>query len=196
MFDEVDWPPQIIRLLREGFLFFAQLLFSYPVGYLVSMLLTAVLVRLGFSDRGPSVQFAGYEGLACLFMSPVVGWAAGRFKPSLVPTGRWIWILPVGLTLPDAVSELRHPSLYHLPSFLFASSEEGLGVALFTLPACCAAGYSVGMTLLTLDRRWPTSVRRTVTLSAAAVVLFCIFTAILHNFESTSIERWAKIRFW
>jgi hypothetical protein len=195
MFEPVDRPGQGIQFLSAGFRYFIQLLFSYPAGFLASMPLTALLVSLGFSDRGPSVQFAGYEALACLFISPVVGCAAGRFRPSLAPTGRWIWILPVGLTLLDAVSELWHPSVYHLPSFLFASSEIGLGVYFFTLPACCAAGYSVGMALLTLDRRWPTSVRRNVTLSVAGAIIFGMLTAMLHNFERTSIERWAKIRF-
>jgi hypothetical protein len=128
---------------REVFRYFAQLAFSYPATLLASIPLTALLARYGFSgDDLPGVHFAGFEILACLLMGPSVGWAVGRFKPSLVRTGCWIWILPVSIVLPDALRESRHLSLANLPAYLFATgANEGLGVYLFTLPACAAAGY-------------------------------------------------------
>ena len=196
MFESVEWPGQGILFLRVAFRYFIQLGLSYPVTLLASMPVSAALSRLGLSgDHGPGIQFSGYEALACLVVGPLIGWAVGRFKPSLVATGRWIWILPVGVTLPDALSELRHPSVYHLPSLLFGSSELGLGVFLFTLPACAAAGYSVGMAFLSLNRRWPTSFRRTAILSSIAIGLAGVLTGMIHHFERTSVERWAKIRF-
>jgi hypothetical protein len=107
------------------------------------MPVTAFLARQGLSgNHGPGVHFAGYEILACLLLGPSVGWAMGRFKPSLVRTGCWIWIIPVAILVPEALRESRHLSLAYFPEYIFATGgNEGLGVYLFTLLAMYIAGY-------------------------------------------------------
>jgi hypothetical protein len=202
MFESGDWPGQGIRFLRVAFRYFAQLVFSYPATLLVSRPLTALFSRYGLSgEHGRGVHFGGYEALACLLLGPIIGWAVGRFKPSLIPAGCWIWIIPVAMVVPDALWELRHASLAYLPSnFFVTGSNEGLGVYLFTLPACAAAGYSLGMVLLSLNRRWPAATRLHL-VSRGAILLLVAGASLgflgvrLHDFERVTFERRAKIRF-
>src|SRR5689334_7703606 len=161
MFESVDWPRQGILFLRGVFRYFVQLVFSYPATYIASLPVVAVLAKNGLSgDHGPHVHFAGPEILGCLLLGPSVGWVVGRFKPSFVRTGCWIWILPVAVVVPDALRQFHHSSLAYLPEYLFATGDnEGLGVYLLTLPTCAAVGYSLGMVLLSLNDLWPPATR-------------------------------------
>ena len=201
MFESVDRPGQVLRFLRDVFGYFAQLAFSYPAIYLASMPVTAFLARHGLSgDHAPRVHFAGYEILACLLLGPSVGWIVGRFKPSLVRTGCWIWIIPVAIVVPDALRESRHLSLAYFPEYIFATGgNEGLGVYLFTLPASAAVGYSLGMVLLSLNDLWPSATRLNSVLRLAMTFLVAAaglgFSGVrLHDFERAIFERRINIR--
>jgi hypothetical protein len=201
MFESVDWPQQGILFLRGVFWYFVQLVFSYPATYIASMPITAFLARQGLSgDHGPGVHFAGYEVLGCLLLGPSVGWAVGRFKPSLVRTGCWIWILPVAVVVPDAVRESRHSSLARLPEYFFTQARDpGLAVYLLMLPTSAAVGYSLGMVLLSLNDIWPSATRlrsvfRLAVLLLAAGVSLGFLGVKLRDFERQTFERRAKIR--
>lgn len=201
MFESVDWPRQGILFLRGVFWYFAQLAFSYPATYVASLPVTAFLARHGLSgDHGPGVHFAGYEVLGCLLLGPCVGWAVGRFKPSLVRTGCWIWILPVGVVVPDALRESRHSSLARLPEYFFTQvGDPGLAVYLLMLPTCAAVGYSLGMVLLSLNDIWPSATRlrfvvRLAILLLAAGLGLGFLGSKLHNFERATFERRVNIR--
>jgi len=201
MFESVDWPRQGILFLRGVFRYFAQLAFSYPATYVASLPVTAFLARNGLSgDHGPRVHFAGYEVLGCLLVGPAVGWAVGRFKPSLVRTGCWIWILPVAIVVPDALREFRHSSLAYLPEYFFTQvGDPGLAVYLLMLPTCAAVGYSLGMVLLSLNDRWPSakrvhSVSRLTTLLLVGGVALAFLGLRLRDFERETFERRANVR--
>jgi hypothetical protein len=201
MFESVDWPAQGIRFLRGLFRYFAQLVFSYPATLIVSMPVTALLARLGFSgDDRPGVHFAGYDVLACLLLGVPVGWAVGRFKPSLVRTGSWIWIIPVAIVVRESIWESSHTSLASLPDYIFATGgESGLGIFLFTLPTCAAVGYSLGMVLFSMNRRWPATTptrsvfRLGIVLLAGGAGLGFLDLA-LHDFERATFKRRVNIR--
>ena len=201
MFESVDSPQQGILFLRGVFWYFVQLAFSYPATYVASMPVSAFLARYGLSgDHGPGVHFAGYEALACLLVGASLGWAAGRFKRSLVRTGCWIWILPVAIVLPDVLRQSRHLSLAYLPEYFFATGgNEGLAVYLLTLPSCAAVGYSLGMVLLNLNDLLPPATRlrsvfRLAVLLMTAVAALGFLAIKLRDFERQTFERRAKIR--
>ena len=200
MFESVDRPREGILFLRGTFWYFVQLVLSYPATYIASLPVIAFLAKNGFSgDHGPRVHFAGYEILGCLLLGPSVGWGVSRFKPSLVRTGCWIWVLPVAVVVQDALQEIRHSSLAYLPGYLFATGDnEGLGVYLLTLPACAAVGYSLGMVLLSLNDMWPPATRlrsvfRLAVLFLTAGVSLGFLGVKLHDFERQTFERRAKI---
>jgi hypothetical protein len=201
MLESVDWPRQGVLFLRGVFRYFAQLAFSYPATYIASLPVAAFLARHGLSgDHGPRVHFAGYEMLDCLLLSTSLGWAVGRFKPSLVRTGCWIWIVPVAIVLPDVLRQSRHSSLARLPEYFFTQvGDPGLAVYLLMLPTCAAAGYSLGMVLLSLSDIWPpatrlrSAVRLAILLLVAGVGLGFLGSR-LHNFERATFERRVNIR--
>lgn len=199
MFESVDW--RGLRFVRGASRYVAQLVFSYPAAMLASLPVTSLLAGFGFSgDRGPGIHFAGYEILACLLLGTSVGWAVGRFQPSWVRTGQWIWIVPVMIVGPDFLRQIHHLSLAYLPGYFFATGgNEGLEVYLFTLPTCAAAGYSLGMILLSLNARWPAATRlrsvgrfAALWLIAGAGLGWLGFR--LHDFERETFERRANIR--
>lgn len=201
MFESVDWPRQGLLLSREVFRYFAQVVFSSAATLLGSIPVTAFLARYGFSgDDRPGVHFAGYEILACLLLGPFVGWAVGRFKPSLVRTGCWIWIIPVAIVVPDAVRESRHSSLARLPEYFFTQvGDPGLAVYLLMLPTCAAVGYSLGMVFLSLNDIWPSATRLRSVFRLAILLLvggvgLGFLGLTLHDFEHATFERRAKIR--
>jgi len=182
--------------------YFLQLLFSYPVVLIASIPFSTVFSKLGFSGEHSSGKFfGGYEALVCLFVAPFIGWIVARLKPSFVPSGRWIWILPVMVIVPDTIRQLLHQqSIPWLPEYFFATAgNEGLGVYLFTLPMCSAAGYSVGMFFTGRSHR-DERVSRLRSASKAAIVtiagfaLFCLFTSLLRKFENSRLERWERVR--
>jgi hypothetical protein len=116
----------------------------------------ALLSVLGFGGEHPAhIHFAGYDALVCLSVGLIAGWVIGCVSPTLVPSGRWIWVLPAIVSLPDMVREgLASGPVPWLPeSWFVAGTNEGLGVYLLTLPACSALGYSIGMRLAGLKFR-------------------------------------------
>jgi hypothetical protein len=191
------------RLLPSAARYFLQLLICYPAIMLVVKPFSALLSAFGLSGNYPShVHFAGYDMLSCIFVGPVVSWSIGRRAPSLVPTGRWIWILPVLLVTPIVVLEQLHPQpIPWLPESFFDTGGEGfLAVFFLTLPTCSAIGYSIGMAFVGFSRRWVTpnrrsSVSRGIVFSLASIALFGILTSLLHSFEQAKIESWSKIRY-
>ena len=201
MFESVDWTRTGLLCLREAFWYFVQVAFAYPATYVGSLPAFAFLANVGLGgDHGPGVHFAGYDALVCLLVSTSLGWAAGRFKPSLVRTGCLIWILPVAIVLPDVLRQSRHSSLASLPEYFFATGgNEGLAVYLFTLPSCATVGYSLGMVLLSLNDLWPPAARLR-SVWRLAVLLLTGGAALgflgvkLHDFERQTFERRANIR--
>jgi hypothetical protein len=188
-----------VLVLKSAFRYFLQLILSYPAAYIAGMPISAFLFNGG---EVPGIHFAGYEALACLFVSPLIGWIVGRYAPSFIPTGLWIWVLPVAAVLPGLLWERAHPRpVPWLPDYLFAtSSNEGLGVYLLTLPCCAAIGYSLGMLLFSLIRRGSGASRsnfafRVGTLFAAAAIVFSLLAKDLREFERVSLERWGRVGF-
>jgi hypothetical protein len=106
----------------------------------------------------------------------------------------------VSIVVPDVLRELRHSSLAVLPEYFFATGgNEGLPVYLLTLPACAAAGYSLGMVFFGLNSRWPAvtrwrSVLRLAVLLLAAGVSLGFLGSRLRNFERATLERRVNIR--
>jgi hypothetical protein len=91
-------------------------------------------------------------------------------------------------------------SLAYLPGYLFATGDnEGLGVYLLTLPVCATVGYSLGMILLSLNRRWPSGTRLQFVVRVAILLLVAgvglgFLSTRLHDFERAVFERRANIR--
>lgn len=178
-------------------LYFAQLILCYPAAYLLLFPLSPILSALGLSGEHPGgIHFAGYAALACVFAGSLIGWVVGQVAPSLIPTGRWIWAVLDLLILSDLIRGWTHPSpLPWLPEYFFAyGGNEGLGVALFTLPASCATGYSIGMFF---PKRWgrvgrpasPITVILGFTLLLTALVLA---VPGLQSFEQERLDAWHR----
>lgn len=168
---------------------------------LASFPFSSLLSAFGLSGEHPSnVYFAGYRALACLFVGPLVGWVVGLKIPLFVVTGRWIWLLPAVVFIPDLVREGLNPQPVPYSGYLFATGGEGvLGVDLFTLPAVSALGYSIGMAFVGANRRWPKLARlrpqrRVITITLACVALFSALAILAHQFERSRIERWSRVR--
>jgi hypothetical protein len=141
-------------------------------------------------EHPPYIYFAGYDTLLCLFVSPILGWTAGRVAPSLLLTGRWTWVLPAILLIPMIILGPRTAPVPSLPDgFFITGSNEGLGVVLFTLPMCSAIGYLIGMLLLGMRR-----VLRIGIVVAIGAALFIPCALILHRYERATIESWSKVR--
>jgi hypothetical protein len=174
--------------------YFLQLLCSYPAVSIAIIPFSAVLSRLGFSGELSSNKFfAGYEALLCLFVGPFIGWIVGHLKPSFVSSGRWIWILPAMIIVPDMVRQLLHQSIPWIPEYFFATNaNERLGVYLGTLPTCSAVGYSIGM-FFTRVRRFRSVIKAAI-VTIAGVALFCLFASLLRKFENSRLESWARVR--
>jgi hypothetical protein len=196
MFEIDDRPGCVIGLLPSALRYAFQLLLCYPVTLLASLPLSLVLSKVGLSGEHQSqIYFGGYDALLYLFIAPIVGWGAGRLAPSLVSTGRWIWAAPVIVVLWDIVGEeFRPQSVPWPPEYLFAIGE-GLGVYLFTLPACSAAGYSIGMAFVGISRRWGRLTQsHIVALGLAGVLLFSLLAALMHNLERAKLDSWNRLR--
>lgn len=77
-----------------------------------------------------------------------------------------------------------------LPEVLFAAgTNEGLGVYLFTLPACSALGYSTGMALAGVDFGWSqltllSLVFRVATIAIVWVALFSVLARQAQKFTA------------
>jgi hypothetical protein len=179
--------------------FFVQLISSVPGVMRASLPFWAVLSMLGWgSDHQPG-RFAGFDALACLFVGVLAGWAVAHAMPAFVSSGRWLW-LPAIVLLPAILREqFQKIDGPWLNGYLFASSELGIGVSLFTFPLCAIAGYSAGMALAgkpgvwaKVDRRF--SAIRVLGLSLAAVGFFAFSALALEHYEQRSLARWARIR--
>jgi len=197
VFETDDRPGCVIGLLPLALSYFLQLLLSYPFLLLAIAPFSFVLSRCGLSGEHPGrIHFAGYDALLCLFIGPVIGWAVGRRVPWLASAGCWIWFLPALGVLPDIVDALFRPEpVPHLPDFIFATGGKGsVGVDLFTLPACAAAGYSLGMVLSLKRPLSKVTLRQVVTLVLAGAGLFSLLAAAAHGFEQEKFERWSRVR--
>ncbi len=135
--------------------FCLQFLLAYPVIFITSVPIDALLSRLGItSEFVPNRSFAGFEAVSCLHIALLVGWAIGKLRPELIATGIWIWLLPTVFIMADVVPMLgKSPPPLGLIAYFYATgSNEGLAVVFVTLPACCALGYSAGMFLARAER--------------------------------------------
>lgn len=204
--EEVARSPDVTETAEEApfayhFLwYFLQLIFSVPGVMIASLPFWAVLLKLGLNEGHQQAKFAGYEALVFLYVGVLVGWWMAHRAPLLTGSGCWIWVVPTSIILLDVVRGQLHPApVPWLSSYLFASSELGIGVAFFTFPACSAAGYSIGMALWRFNRTWAKTSSLTffqpiVMISSPAVAVFCLLAAALHNFEIRSLARFGKIQ--
>jgi hypothetical protein len=198
VFETVDSPGPFIGILR----YFIQLFLSYPVVMLTGIPFFALLPVLGLSGEHFShIYFAGYRALVCIFVGSVVGWGVGRKVPSLMATGRWIWLLPAVIVFPDMVREgITVRPVPNLSEYLFATGGEGdLGVYLFTLPTFSALGYSIGVVLVDVKARWINLNRlrpgwRVVTIMLACVALFSVLATVARQFEHSKIQTVSSVR--
>lgn len=196
MFETVDSSGALTPALR----YFLHLAVVWPSIMLASVPFSALLSSLGLNggQRGYR-HFAGYQGIVCLFIGIAAGWIIGRSAPAFVPIGRWIWVLPAVVVVPDMVREvLNSRPVPWLPGEFF-STGENLGVILFMLPTVSALGYSFGMALVgtkpalaKLTSRSP--MPHVATITAAWVALFCVLVSLAHSFEHSRIERWSRVR--
>jgi len=175
--------------------FFVQLILCYPATMLLVAPLSKLLEQFGWSGDLPRhVHFAGYEALLCLFVAPLVGWITG-LERQLIPSGRWTWVPPVLLRVPSAIYSAFQPPLdpRYLPDELFTlSGSEGLGVALFTLPACCAIGYSLGIWLRSIRR--PRTAVAFAAVAEVAVAAFVGSATLMHRYEIAKLESLSRMR--
>lgn len=166
---------------------------------IVNLPFWALLSKVGLSKEHQPYGFAGFEALVCLFVGVLVGACVARWKHSFVSTGRWIWVLPAAIILPDIVRiQFRPSGVPWLSEYLFASEGEGLGVFFLTL-GLSATGYSIGMAVpgirsLQTHTNRLRSVIRIAWLSAGGVAVFALFAFTLHRFEQRSLTRWARVR--
>jgi hypothetical protein len=188
--------------LKPELRYFLQAVFCYPAILLAGAPFSALLSLLGFGGEHPShTHFAGYEGIVCLFVGITSGWTIGRQVPSLVPSGRWIWVLPAIVVFPDMVREgFRSQPVPWLPGDFFATPDnEGLGVFLFRLPTLSAVGYSIGMALVGTKPTWArlthlSPLLHAVTVITAWFVVFALLALFAHGFERSRIEKWSRVR--
>ncbi len=176
---EIKAPSKLPDILR----YFGQLFCSYPAVMIVGAPFFLLLSSIGLGgDHG----FAGYKILVCLSVGPFVGRAVGRGLPELVSSGKWIWALPAMFVVPAIARDLLRATWW-LPETLFAtSSNEGLGVYIFSLPFFSALGYSIGMALV--GRKLSGAVR------LGLVLVFIALTAGAHEFERIRVEVWKSTK--
>ena len=196
---ETDTRPGCLYLTAA---YFGQLILSYPAVLLASLPFSPLLGVLGLSSEHPGqISFAGYQGLVCILVGSIIGTGAGYLKPSLVPSGRWVWALPDVLILSDVIPRAftNSTSIPWLPEYLFAyGGNEGLAVFLFTLPACCATGYSLGILMLSAANRGArvgqsVLLKRLVAAFACLTALLVLMVPMLRNFERTRLEEWHRL---
>lgn len=198
MFETDNSSGVLTRILQ----YLLQLLTACPLIILVSDPFSAVLRILGLSGEHSShTHFAGYEGIACMFVGIVVGWFTGRKTSAFVLTGRWIWVLPAIVTFPDMIRQgLNLQPVPRLPEEFFATGgNEGLGVVLFMFPTFSAIGYSIGMALVGTKPRWARLTRHiplphAATITVVGFLPFTVLALSAHTFERSRIEKWSRIR--
>lgn len=198
--DHTPGNPAELSVARTLLYYCLQLILCYPATMLAVLPVAALLRAFGLSGDLPSqIHFAGYQALLCLFIGPIVGWTAGRLVPSLVSTGRWLWVLPAAVLIFSIVAAKNQPVPW-LPEEFFASSDnEGIGVYFLTLPSCAALGYSIGMVLRGAYRKRASGpgLHPVVRILLVAVIgaLFVPSAALMHRFERVKMESWSKVRF-
>lgn len=186
---------------RAWFYYCLQLIFCYPVIILAVHPIAVLLRVFGLSgELSSDIHFAGYQALLCLFIGPIIGWVAAYFQPSLVPTGRWLWVLPAAVFMSSIVDAAETRPVPWLPIEFFATGANGgLDVYLLTLPSCAALGYSIGMVLrrVCYKRMIGLGFRPVVRVLLVAVIgtaLFIPSAALLHRFARSKMESWARVR--
>lgn len=202
MFETPNNRGRISLFLPFGWRYLIQLLLCYPAVMLAAEPFSFLLSNSTLSGNHPShIHFAGYGALVCVLVGPIVGWGIGRVAPSLMPSGRWVW-LPFLILLPDIFRAQLHPeAIPWLNEYLFQTAGEGgLAVVLFTLPACSAVGYSAGMALAGIKAAFlkPSRLRSILpiaVLSALGIAVFCLTAPLLRQFEEAKVERWSKVRY-
>lgn len=176
--------------------YFLQLIASVPGVMIASLPFWLVLSVFGLSSAHQPHRFAGYEALASLFVGVLAGWWMARREPQLISSGRWIWLAPAIVILPDIIRAQLHPTGFPwLPEYLFASRAEGIGAFLLK-SACSAAGYSIGMVLAgrlpkaKMDR--PAMQIGGAVLSVVALFALCALA--VHELERRSLAHWARFQ--
>lgn len=126
----------------------SQALFAYPLTLLSAIPLFLLFSKLGIDGTlGSGVTFAGFAALICLYMGALIGYVVSVWIPSLVPTGRWIWVPLTLFVLGDIIPNLlRSQSAPGFLEYVYATGDnEGLAVILGTLPLSASIGYSFGV---------------------------------------------------
>ena len=150
MFGIDEGPPTFMRYLKQGLPFLGQFLLVYPATLLVAIPISSLLPYL---DRSPSALPSGYhdfsfEALSCVVIGALLGGVIGTMRPSLIPLGRLIWIVPFMFFLAEAVPYLTETAMdqFWLPEYIIDKpGNEGLAVAICTLPAASTVGYALGL---------------------------------------------------
>jgi hypothetical protein len=80
----------------------------------------------------------------------LVGFALGYFIQTAFPRARysgglWVWVAPCCILALGILDQSRAPGTVIGTYFVFTPGDEGLGVALITLPAVASCCYSVGL---------------------------------------------------
>jgi hypothetical protein len=176
-----------------------QFVLVYPLTILLGLPLEPLFSFWGMnSDQPGGVTFAGFHAVIYLYVAACLGWFAGNRLPSLIPTGRWLWPLPVVVVSWDVLRALSSngPSS-RLYEYLYATgSNEGLVVVLFTLPRFAAIGYSVGMTLESWIREGDKEegVPRRAVAAIALAAAFLVTTAIAQTVGNRMVQRDLSVR--
>jgi len=164
--------------------------------------LSLVLSLFGISgDHGRDLYFAGYDALLSVFVGLIGGWWVGRLRPSYVMTGRWIWLLPSVVIMPDMVRrEALNRSTLQVSEYFFAIDPSGLGMAavtLFTIPLFASIGYSLGMIAVDSGptKRTRSIIPRAIAFFIGAILFLAIGVSYMHHFERRRIEAWSSVRY-
>ena len=77
-----------------------------------------------------------------------LGLAMHKVFPRAARTGRWVWFLPVFVSLVFFIGDWIHFSFaYVVSEFFSGTGEDGWGVIFDTLPTCSCILYSIAMAL-------------------------------------------------
>ncbi len=138
-----------LHLLLKGLAFVPNLVFAALAGSLLAAPISLLLFHIF-----PSAVAACIQDLTTLAPAFALGYLVARkFHHSVA---RWIWIPAIALwllvVLPDVASYAGQTcdlsrSQYFLRKFVFdirSSCNEGVAWPLYTLPALCCIGYSLG----------------------------------------------------
>lgn len=153
-----------------------------------------LLAGLRWNSENQPGGFAGTEAVICLFLGGAIGWWMARRAPVLVSSGRWIWVAPAVVIVPDLLRKpVQSSTVPWLSEYWF-----GLSAFLLTLPACSIAGYSIGMAFAGIVRKFGlgnllSPAQRVILGSVVVVGLPCLLARGFHDFELRSLASWTTV---